>query len=109
MSERAKYYGLCETCEHDATCMLRRSTKLEIIQCEEFSIQPVAQKTALANNDGLVLNAAEISRMGLCINCVNVAVCGFPNARNGVLQCEEYQLDEDGVIPPQSEYSVSAA
>ncbi len=31
-----KYYGLCETCEHDPNCTLRRSLQLKIIQCEEY-------------------------------------------------------------------------
>jgi hypothetical protein len=105
-----KYHGLCETCEHDATCMLRRSTKLEIIQCEEFSTQLVAPKLNPVNmNGGMALNTAEAVRMGLCANCRNLVTCGFPNARRGVLQCEEYQLDEYGEVPPQTEYSKSAA
>lgn len=37
----SKYLGLCETCDHDAVCTLKRSPKLEIIQCEEYSTQPV--------------------------------------------------------------------
>jgi hypothetical protein len=111
MTKKTKYSGLCETCEHDSTCMLRRSSKLEIIQCEEFSIQPVAQKpnTVQSGESFDVVNAVNLARMGLCANCLNVATCGFPNARRGVLQCEEYQLDENGEVPPQTEYSVSAA
>jgi hypothetical protein len=111
MTKKTKYHGLCETCEHDPTCMLRRSTKLEIIQCEEFSIQPVAQKPNAIQSEESVdtVKAVNTVRMGLCVNCLNVAACGFPNARRGVLQCEEYLLDENGVVPPQSEYSISAA
>jgi hypothetical protein len=40
-----KYFGLCETCDHDATCTLKRSPRLEIIHCEQFSTQPVMQKS----------------------------------------------------------------
>ena len=110
MSERSKYTGLCETCEHDATCMLRRSTQLEIIQCEEFSIQPVPNKAAPVTTQEMFQDPAEAAQIGLCINCLHVEHCGFPNARQGVLQCEEYVLDESGVVPPiQSEYSKSAA
>jgi hypothetical protein len=108
MAEAPKYYGLCETCEHDPTCMLRRSTKLEIIQCEEFSIQPFAQKPAVVQN-GAIMDPKEAAGMGLCANCIHVESCGFPNARHGVVQCEEYQLDEDGIVPPLTEYSRSAA
>jgi hypothetical protein len=108
MAEMPKYYGLCETCEHDPTCMLRRSTKLEIIQCEEFSIQPFTQKPSAAPSEA-ASDPKDAAGMGLCANCLFAANCGFPNARHGVLQCEEYQLDEEGVVPPITEYSKSAA
>jgi hypothetical protein len=105
-----KYTGLCETCDHDATCMLRRSTQLEIIQCEEFSTQPLASATPPSPSQTSFLDPKEAARLGLCANCLNVVTCGFPKARQGVLQCEEYILDEAGVIPPmQDEYSKSAA
>ena len=110
MPERSKYSGLCETCEHDATCMLRRSSQLKIIQCEEFSIQPVTGKTSRALPE--TMPVVEESRLGLCANCLHVANCGFPNARQGVLQCEEYVVDEEGVVPPvreKTERSQSAA
>jgi hypothetical protein len=110
MPEMPKYYGLCENCEHDATCMLRRSSQLKIIQCEEFSVQSADRKKEAANDESMVLDPQEASRIGLCANCLNVVTCGFPFARRGVLHCEEYILDEAGVIPPiQSECSKSAA
>jgi hypothetical protein len=110
MADTLKYSGLCETCEHDATCTLRRSSRLEIIQCEEFSIQPVVSKAAPPMKKETAPDPDGAVRMGLCANCLNVVSCGFPNARNGVLQCEEYVLDESGVVPPaSSEYSRSAA
>ena len=110
MPKSQKYIGLCETCEHDATCMLRRSTQLKIIQCEEFSTQPTAAKVSAATNETLLSDASVYTRMGLCANCLNVTDCGFPNARQGVLQCEEYLLDEAGVIPPmETKQSRSAA
>jgi hypothetical protein len=103
-----KYSGLCENCEHDATCLLRRSTVLKIIQCEEFSIQPTAVPSGPARDEDFYSD--EQSRMGLCVNCVNLPTCGFPNARQGVVQCEEYVLDEAGFIPPmEPKRSKSAA
>jgi hypothetical protein len=110
MRETTKYSGLCETCEHDATCMLRRSSQLKIIQCEEFSTQPANGSASASRNGRAVPDPIEDARMGLCANCLNVATCGFPNARQGVLQCEEYTLDKAGVVPPvKSERSRSAA
>jgi len=100
MPEMPKYYGLCETCEHDSTCMLRRSTQLKIIQCEEFSIQPSTGTANAAASDTTLADFPDNVGMGLCSNCLHVATCAFPNARQGVLQCEEYLLDEAGVVPP---------
>lgn len=100
MPKIQKYSGLCETCEHDDACTLRRSTILKIIQCEEFSIQPTAAKPAAAQTEAQRPDSSDYARMGLCANCLYVAACGFPNARQGVLQCEEYLLDEAGVVPP---------
>ena len=110
MAEMPKYSGLCETCDHDATCMLRRSSKLEIIQCEEFSTQPVVQKAAVVVEEKPNPDPAEAARMGLCANCRDIDSCGFPNARHGVLQCEEYVLGEAGSNPAaRPECSKSAA
>ena len=110
MAYMPKYSGLCETCDHDATCMLRRSTKLEIIQCEEFSIQSVENKPISVPTVTMPADPAATALMGLCANCLNVVSCGFPGARHGVLQCEEYALDEAGVVPSlQDERSRSAA
>jgi hypothetical protein len=110
MPKNLKYYGLCETCEHDETCTLRRSSVLKIIQCEEFSIQPTAVAAMPIPQEMPELDLAEQTQMGLCANCLSLHTCGFPHARKGVQQCEEYILDEAGVIPPiQKGRSESAA
>jgi hypothetical protein len=106
MTDMPKYYGLCETCDHDATCNLRRFPQLTIIQCEEFSTQAGAPVRDLAIHSDRI----QASCIGLCVNCRNSLTCGFPNARQNVLYCEEYILDEAGIIPPvQEERSRSAA
>ena len=111
MAQIPKYTGLCETCDNDATCNLRRSTQLAIVQCEEFSVgQLEANQTTSVRNPAPLPDQIEADRLGLCVNCLNVVTCGFPDARQGVLQCEEYTLDEAGVIPPlTAERSKSAA
>jgi hypothetical protein len=110
MNDMTKYFGLCETCDHDATCKLRRCSQLRIIQCEEFSALSGTSKAAPFQDAKMQLDSIELSRMGLCANCLNVLACGFPSARQNVLQCEEYILDQAGIIQPaQVEYSKSAA
>ena len=110
MAYMPKYSGLCETCDHDPTCMLRRSTQLEIIQCEEFSVQTAVNKPTSIPVEAIIADPAVVSQMGLCANCLNVVSCGFPGARHSVLQCEEYRLDESGEVSPvRTERSQSAA
>jgi F420-non-reducing hydrogenase iron-sulfur subunit len=49
MAQMLKHYGLCENCDRDATCTLRRSARLAIIECEEFAAtQPRASRTSKA-------------------------------------------------------------
>ncbi|MBN2337776.1 MAG: hypothetical protein JXP48_04475 [Acidobacteria bacterium] len=110
MTDTLAYRGLCETCEHDATCMLHRSSRLEIIQCEEFSTRPAVTRPPSPLETGAIEHPMDAFRMGLCANCLNVAGCGFPDACRGVLQCEEYILDEAGAVArAKAEDSRSAA
>ncbi len=110
MTNLPKYSGLCETCDHDETCNLRRFPQLKIIHCEEFSTQTGTGMPIPARNLPANSHQIQMSGMGLCVNCWNALTCGLPDARQNVLQCEEYILDEAGIIPPiQAERSRSAA
>jgi hypothetical protein len=110
MTEFPKYYGLCETCDHDATCTLRRSSQLKIIMCEEFETQAGINKPAPSDSGKRASELDNADGLGLCAHCLNGITCAFPDARHNVLYCEEYSLDEAGVVPPiQCEYSRSAA
>ncbi len=44
MAASTQYRGLCETCDQNATCTLQRSSRLEIIHCEQYSTQPAVIK-----------------------------------------------------------------
>ncbi len=105
-----KYSGLCETCDHDATCNLRRFPQLKIIQCEEFTTQTGAGPAIPVWELAIPSDRIQMSCIGLCVNCRNALTCGLPDARQNVLQCEEYSLDEAGIIRTlQAEHSRTAA
>ena len=105
-----KYHGLCESCERDGTCTLRRSTRLKIVQCEEFTFRSFENQYLMESGDPLLRDSARAAQFGICSNCLYVHSCGFPGACLGVLHCEEYTLDEGGVMPSdQSRHSRSAA
>ena len=60
-----KYRGLCETCEHDATCMLRRSSQLRIVQCEDFSVRPFEKKAQPVADDQGFQDPADAAQPGI--------------------------------------------
>ena len=100
MSQENVYQGLCQTCKHDSTCSFHRTKELPIIQCEEFETTESQVSRWLAKAPSEVpMDPAEVGRLGLCANCSNVASCSFPDARNRVLMCEEYTLEESPAIP----------
>jgi len=75
----AKYYGLCATCEHDTTCMLRRSSQLQIIQCEEFSIRPVKSTVFHKTGKSEFQDPVEIALPGIYL-------CSWPHSQShGIL------------------------
>jgi hypothetical protein len=63
MAARSKYTGLCETCEQDATCTLKRSSQLEIIYCEQYFTQPLMDKKAPIQEE--VSQSADPQRQGI--------------------------------------------
>jgi hypothetical protein len=110
MTNEIKYSGLCQTCDNAPTCTLQRMPHLEVIQCEEFSTHSAVRKPTFASEEAPFVDPADVARMGLCANCLNAVTCGLSKALDGVQQCEEYVLDEAGVIPPvQANRSESAA
>jgi len=105
-----KYHGLCESCESDGTCTLRRSTRLKIVQCEDYSFRSFENQNLMETGDPFLRDSARAAQFGICSNCLYVHSCGFPDARLGVFHCEEYTLDEEGLMPSdQSGHSRPAA
>ena len=66
MAATSKYYGLCETCDHDATCTLKRSSRLEIIHCEQFSTQPVMRKQTPVQDEASPSATQKSHGIGTC-------------------------------------------
>ena len=66
MVAASKYYGLCETCDHDATCNLKRSPRLEIIHCEQFCTQPVIHQQASVPDKASPSAAPRSHAIGSC-------------------------------------------
>jgi hypothetical protein len=91
VARSSKYRGLCETCDYDAICTYRRSSQLAVVQCEEYeATQSLAVKPLAAN---LMPEPPQLTANDLCANCRSIKTCALPQARDGVLLCEEYELN----------------
>jgi hypothetical protein len=72
MVDVSKYRGLCETCDYDSTCTLKRSPKLEIIQCEEYATQPIMGKRTSVQKE---LTSSAASDTGGIASCEQGGLC----------------------------------
>lgn len=110
MSQENRYKGLCETCKHDDNCTFHRTTELAIIQCEEFeTVGSQVARWPLTGRREAPINPIDVAKLGLCANCANVSSCAFPDARNKVMMCEEYTLDESPLSAASPDKTVPEA
>jgi hypothetical protein len=63
MTNTVKYSGICETCDHDQACMLKRIPQLEIIECEHFCTHPVVNNCSAVSVDIAKEDPAEIGQV----------------------------------------------
>ena len=62
MANTVKYSGICETCDHDKACMLKRIPQLEVIECEHFCTHPVVNNLSVVPADASPADPAESSQ-----------------------------------------------
>jgi hypothetical protein len=62
MANAVKYSGLCETCDNDQACMLKRIPQFEIIECEQFCTHPVVNNVSAVAADTTNGDPAEIGQ-----------------------------------------------
>ena len=62
MANTVKYSGICETCDHDKACMLKRIPQLEVIECEHFCTHPVVNNLSVVPADASLADPAESSQ-----------------------------------------------
>jgi hypothetical protein len=64
MANTVKYSGICETCDHDQACMLKRIPQLEIIECEHFCTHPVVNTISATPAEAAKEDPTEAGRVG---------------------------------------------
>ena len=78
--------GLCSSCESAPACALPAKGGA-VVECEEH-VAPGA--APLARQAGDPPAPPGRGDLGLCANCESVETCTFPQARKGVVFCEEH-------------------
>jgi F420-non-reducing hydrogenase iron-sulfur subunit len=86
MAPMHKHYGLCEDCDRDAACTLKRSVRLAIIECEEFvPAQPRVSKTNKTRGGMMPSDPLEQT---LSLNVKSVEDCPSPD------NCESFNSQD---------------
>lgn len=88
--------GICSTCEHVSTCMLRRKNKKPVFFCEEF--QPAGNLWPSSRRDettyGGEAGRSGSSYLGLCRTCRKRSSCTFAKPGGGTWHCTDYEKAE---------------
>lgn len=93
--------GICCTCNNYTTCMLLKNSHKKdapILFCEKFddskvitnSNQKVPHDNKPIKSRRLGNRIEAIDEKGLCVNCEDNLICGFPNSGKKVIYCEEH-------------------
>lgn len=92
--------GLCAFCFIAPQCILVNSSKVSILECEEFRAYEPVQETEMTGTTHSKSNPVEESQSetsehlhnnGLCKDCKIYNSCPFPKNRGDVWCCEEYR------------------
>lgn len=90
--ERCQELGICQSCNHRATCLFLASARRPIYFCEEFDDRngesdAVAPVTTTIREE---INYGEAQEQGLCANCATKADCMNRQPGVAVWHCEDY-------------------
>ena len=87
--------GICSTCEHFSSCMLRRRNQRPVLFCEEYqpASPPNASNRAETTNWGGRVRSGS-SHMGLCRTCRKLSHCAMAKPGGGTWHCADYEEDE---------------
>ena len=88
--------GICSTCEHMSTCMLRRNNKKPVLFCEEFQPAgnpwPPSRRGETTHGGGAMRSGS--SYLGLCRTCRKLSSCPFAKPGGGTWHCTDYEKEE---------------
>ena len=93
-ASRCQELGICQSCNHRATCLFLASARRPIFFCEEFddrdseSSAPVTAPSATPLREEI--NYGEAQEQGLCANCATKADCMNRQPGAAVWHCEDY-------------------
>ena len=86
--------GICAACKHDPECIYEASSRVAILECEQFEMGCLERS---AGSSWPLYSSPEPGRRtstngpaGLCVNCEHLKTCVYPKPEGGVWRCEEY-------------------
>lgn len=80
--------SICTSCRHEDYCIHIEHSSNNILQCEEFELNPVEKKPI--QHDKTTESAENFS--GLCKNCMHRFDCMNRDDNHVVWHCEDYEF-----------------
>lgn len=90
--------GICSTCEHVTSCILRRRNRKPVLFCEEYlPFEPQGRSSGRDRRAhwGRPLRCGS-SHLGLCRTCARLKRCTAAKPGGGTWHCEDHENGEPG-------------
>lgn len=86
--------GICETCNHNATCLFLKASRHPVWYCDEFDATNTSVKSDKPAAVSMPKPAdhyfGEAIHVGLCANCDSRTGCSYRKPGVTVVECENY-------------------
>jgi len=80
--------SICTSCRHEDYCRFIEHSKENILQCEEFEINPTPKKPIVNQTETKI----DENYSGLCKNCIHRISCMHRKNHAVVWHCEDYEF-----------------
>ncbi|NPD46532.1 MULTISPECIES: hypothetical protein [unclassified Lentimicrobium] len=81
--------SICSSCRHENDCQFIKNSIGNILECEEFELEPVKKATQILNEQKEVCDKAY---SGLCKNCSERCNCLLHAEDSVIWHCEEFAI-----------------
>lgn len=81
--------SICSSCRHELDCQFIKNSVGNILECEEFELEPVKKATQILNEQK---EKCDNAFSGLCKTCSERCNCNMHTEDSVIWHCEEFAI-----------------